>query len=190
MTATESYVQDFLNAVLGALAVTVVASIIAFLSTRIFPSVRKWFDEVKVVLIVSFLMSAIVAGTIGLFLRHLTWQELAGFTIVKAGLIDPSKVSNNCKEPDAAKGFGVDKIKDKDGKDKDGEYHICLAERLPKNSFILISPIVDNTDDDTTAVSANVVTAYHDSFNTLTLRNGKAADKPFLFIVVRGRGGL
>jgi hypothetical protein len=188
MNAAESYFSDFVQAGLNALAVTLVASIIALVATRI-PRVRKWFVEARVVLVVSFVMSVIVAGITGVLLRHLTWQELSGFSIVRAGRIDPTKVVDKSCETDE-RGFGVAKVKDKKGTDIDGEYIVCFDSLLPPNSFIIVSPILNEMEDDANTVSVNVVNTYGRSFKARTRLNGQPTDEAFWFIVLRGRGDL
>ena len=179
-----SFFQDFAQAALGAIAAALVTLAIAFLSTRI-PRVRKWVVEQRLPLIAAFLMSVVVAGLIGLFLRHLTWQELRPlkqFTIIAGGRVDPSAAAvDSCDKPVEPGGFRV-------AKKGEGDYRICFGDQLPEDTIILTSPVPSRTDKAENIVSVRVVNSYRSSFEALTLVDGTAADRAFGFLVFRGNG--
>jgi hypothetical protein len=179
------YWQSLMTALFGAIAASVVAAGPGFLATRI-PRVRKWFVEgaLGASLITAFLMSVIVAGTMGLFLRHLTWEEvhplkqaLAGFSIIAGGRVDPT-TSGKC---DDRKGSSVFLVQKKD----EGIYEVCFKSQSLEDSMILTSSVPKSEDNTQGIVSAYVTKINNTSFDVQTLHNGNPADSAFWFIVIR-----
>jgi hypothetical protein len=175
--------QDVLTALAGAIAASVVAAVSGFMVTRI-AKVRRWFEEGRLgaSLVVSFLMSVLVAGMMGLFLRHLTWEEvhplkqaLADFSIVAAGQVD--QVANQ-----SCKGQITDKFHAT--KEDAGLYEVCLNSPVAQDSLILLSPLLTNADKPTDIVTSRVVNIHHVSFTVQTTVNGSAADRGFWFLVL------
>jgi hypothetical protein len=183
-----SFFQDFAQAARGAVAAAIVTGAVTFLSTRI-PQVRKWVVEERLPLIAAFLMSVVVAGAIGLFLRHLTWQELqplkqelasenAGFTIFRGGRVDlaASTAGDSCQHEIKSGKFEVAKV-------GEGDYRICFGDQLPDNSIILTGPMLNRIDKAANAMSISVVKS-RNSFEARTLFNGTPADGVFGFLVL------
>jgi hypothetical protein len=182
--------QDLWQAFLGAVAASVVAGLSAFVATRI-PQVRTWFvrERLGVPLITAFLMSVVVAGSMGLFLRHLTWEEVqplkrelasmnAGFSIVAGGRVDSTgTVVGGCDKPIKPGDFQVER-------EQEGQYRVCFGEQLPEDSIILTSPVLGRTDKATNVVSVHVVNSYRSSFEVMTSLDGNAADRAFGFLVL------
>jgi hypothetical protein len=192
MEIPESFLQDFAQAALGAAAAALVTGVIAFLSTRI-PRVREWFIAERLPLIAAFLMSVVVAGAIGLFLRHLTWQELqplkqelasvnGGVAIFAGGRVDPTAApADGCDNPIKSGIFRVAKV-------GEGNYRVCFGDQLPEDSIILTGPVLGRTDKAANTVSVRVVSSGRSSFEALTLFNGNATDRAFGFLIFRGTG--
>jgi hypothetical protein len=175
--------QDLLTALAGAIAASVVAAVSGFLVTRI-PRVRRWFEagHLGASLVLSFLMSVLVAGMMGLFLRHLTWEEvhplkqaLADFSIVAGGQVDRG-ANQSCNGQISDKFHAT--------KEDAGLYEVCLKSPVAQNSLILLSPLLSNSDKPTDIVTSRVVNIHHVSFTVQTLVNGSVADRGFWFLVL------
>jgi len=181
------FFDDVVQAGTGALAAALFTLVVTFISTR-FERVRLWVVQLYPVLIAAFVMSVVVAGTIGLFLRHLTWQEVrplkqglaavnTGFTIFAGGRVDPTAApKDGCDRPVKAGSFRV-------AREKDGDYRICFGDQLPEDSIILTGPVLNHTDSAENTVSVRVVSSSRSSFEALTLFNEKATDRAFGFLV-------
>ena len=176
--------QDLLSALWGAIAASVVAAVSGFVVTRI-PKVRRWFEEGRLgaSLVLSFLMSVLVAGMMGLFLRHLTWEEvhplrqaLAGVSVVAAGQVDPA-ANQSCK------GQITDTYHAR--KESVGLYEVCLNSPVVQDSIILLSAVLGDAEKPSDVVSSRVINVHHISFTVQTLVNGSAADRGFWFLVLR-----
>jgi hypothetical protein len=172
----ENFLQDFGQTLLGAIVAAMVTAVVAFVGTRV-QAVREWLFEERRTLMAAFFVSVIVAGAIGLFLRHLTWRELSGFAILAGGRIDLSKASLNSCGPVAAGGFEVAKL-------GQGDFRICFSDQFPENSFILAGPLVGHTDS-SEDVAVQVINSSRSSFEARTLYKGSPADKAFGFLVLR-----
>jgi hypothetical protein len=126
--------QDLWNAFLGAIAATAVAAVMGLLGA-LFPRVRRWFVEERlgVPLISAFLMSVVVAGAMGLFLRHHSWEQLhsmsAGLSIIAGGRIDAT-TNGDCSK--RSESFIAEKR-------QTGQYEVCFETPL-KDIIILTSP--------------------------------------------------
>jgi hypothetical protein len=187
MESFESLPQDFLQAVFGAVAASIVAAGSGFLITRI-PRVRQWFQAGGPVanLVATLLVSIVVAGVMGLFLRHLSWREvhplkqaLDGFSIITGGQVDPT-ANQSCKGQ-ITDDFRVEK-------EKEGLYKICLKNPVVQDSMILTSLAPSDDDKPSDQVSARVINTFHDSFVVQTLVNGSATNRGFWFLVIRTDG--
>jgi hypothetical protein len=197
----DSISQDLVQALLGASAALIVGGVPGYLAYRI-PRIRQWFAAKQLIIpiVVSSIISVLVAGSIGLFLRDLSRTQVhslqeqlasmnaglkhqlaavnAGFTIFAGGRIDPSaSTSNNCEKP-------VEKGKYRVEKEGDGDYRICFGDQLPEDSIILTSPVPNRADKHSNIVSAHVVNSYRSSFEVLTDLNGNAVDREFGFLVL------
>lgn len=189
MGYVDSLPQDLWQAFLGAVSASIVAGLSAFVATRI-PQVRRWFvrERLGVPLITAFVMSVVVAGSMGLFLRHLTWKEVqplrkelasmnAGFSIVAGGRIDSARAAGDCDKPIKPGDFQVER-------EQEGQYRVCFGEQLPEDSIILTSPVLGRTDKAANVVSVHVVNSYRSSFEVVTSLDGNAADRAFGFLVL------
>jgi hypothetical protein len=173
----------------GAVVAAIVTGAVTFLSTRI-PLVRTWFVAQRLPLIAAFLMSVVVAGAIGLFLRQLTWLELqplkrelasenAGLTIFQGGRVDPfaPTAGDSCQHEIKSGKFEVAKV-------GEGDYRICFGDQLPDDSIILTGPMLKSIDAAANAMSISVVKS-RNSFEARTLFNGAPTDGVFGFLVLR-----
>lgn len=182
MGSAGSLTQDFLTALVGAIASGAFAAASGFLITRI-PRVRQWFAEggQAARLLAMFLISVIVAGGMGLFLRHLTWQEvhplkqaLDGFAIVAGGRVD---ATGKVLSGDTAGPFKFTV----EHPGPPGQYTVIFTggSTLPGDKIVLV-----NSSGDAKGASANLVVAHSGSLQIQTLINNGPADAGFGFLVM------
>jgi hypothetical protein len=171
----QGFGPSLMTALWGALATFAVTGIAALLARSI-PRVRKWLgrEGAIVPLVVAFLMSIVASAMMGLFLRHLTWEEMhslnAGFSIIAGARVDPDGKVLEASGPFRFTGVHSGP----------GLYAVTLQGRaLPDDDIILV-----NSWSDVKGASASLIVGHSRFLQVQTLINNSAADTGFWFLVM------
>jgi hypothetical protein len=176
--------DDVTREVFAAGIVSLVGVGVAFIVARI-PRARQWFLERRlgVPLVAAFLISGVMAGAMGLILRHETRKEVAflkqsGFSLVAAGRVKaigelyPDEQKGPAKFTVKKEGVGVYIVELKKTVSSD------TPSPLPDIPIILVGPMRNEA-----GTSAKVLGTHTASFVVQTSQNDVKADANFWFLV-------
>jgi hypothetical protein len=195
---------DVTKEVLAAGVISIAGAAAAFILARI-PLARRWFAgrRLAIPLIAAFFISFMMAGAMGLILRHQTRKEVESLrhelvsrqemVHLRQGFVSLTQAIASSKsglsilaggrvdetglsdrtEQRGSLPFVIEKKKDVSGK-----YIVRFQQILPNDSIILVSSLKGQAE-----TSAGLLNTFHSSFEVQTLLNSKATDAGFQFVV-------